>query len=258
MVLVDDRVGSRDLVPQLKALGCNPALAHLDFADVACFGYGPADANYDIGIERKTISDLLHSIESGRLTGHQIPGLRQDYDVGYLVVEGLWRAGPEGVLEVFRGVPGQRPTWQPPYGRPWMYADVVSLLNSITVQGEIHVVRTGTRNETCLAIHGLMTWWGKRWREHRTLKVIHGTRPALAPMHTPSLLRVMAAQIPAIGWEWSGVVERTFGSVAEMVEAPVEVWSELRPWGRTRAGNRRAKLGRKRAMQVVQALKGGQ
>jgi len=59
-----------------------------------------------IGIEIKTVKDALSCVVSGRFAGHQLPGLVKEYDVVYFIIEGLWKADKEGLLEV-------------PYGKRW-------------------------------------------------------------------------------------------------------------------------------------------
>src|SRR3989304_2010126 len=98
MVLVDDRVGSAGLADLLK----DAILTTLEYGDCAFSGNGP-NGIIKIGVERKAISDLIQSINSGRLSGHQLPGLLETYDRVYLLVEGQWRGNrKDGIVEVFR------------------------------------------------------------------------------------------------------------------------------------------------------------
>ena len=104
-VQVDDRVGSRELLPELKRLHIPAEKVRLPFADAAFEGNGPAGP-VKVGIERKTIYDLMQSMTTGRLSAHQLPGLVQNFDHRWIVVEGPSRpaktstspAGPRDAL----------------------------------------------------------------------------------------------------------------------------------------------------------------
>src|SRR5437016_923212 len=98
ILLIDDRIGSRELLPHFKSFDVRTEVCHLESADAAFVGYGPDGPIY-IGIERKVISDLVASIRSKRLSGHQLAGLIENYDVSILLVEGIYRPGANGELE---------------------------------------------------------------------------------------------------------------------------------------------------------------
>ena len=84
MILIDSRTGSGELAPYISS----PKLVcHLDFADFSFSGNGP-EGGVGIGVERKGVMDLLQSMTSGRLVGHQLIGLQKEYDWTYLLVVG--------------------------------------------------------------------------------------------------------------------------------------------------------------------------
>ena len=82
MILVDDRIGAVEIAP---LLGSPNVTCRLEFADFAWSGNGP-DGQVDIGVERKSLLDLLASMTTGRLSGHQMVGLTAQYDWVYLLV----------------------------------------------------------------------------------------------------------------------------------------------------------------------------
>jgi ERCC4-type nuclease len=253
MILVDYRIGSKDLAAPLRRLGSEVSLTTLEYGDLACFGHGP-DGNVDIGIERKVLSDLLSSLQSGRLLGHQLPGLTRIYDYPYLLIEGIWRAGREGVLETPR-----RGGWVAAgFGRrTWLYGDLVRLCASISVLAGVTMLYTSNAGETAQMMHALEAWWDKPWGAHKSLKAIHATPAPRALLRSPSTTQTIAAQLPGVGWEYSEAVEAAFESVAGMVGAGVGAWAEVRMDGTTKAGHKRPKLGTKRAERIVNTLRGG-
>lgn len=104
MILVDDRAGSRDLVkhPPLD----DPSVAELtrlDSGDVCFVGHGPHGESV-VGVELKSVSDLLSSRQNGRLQGvdGQIPEMLTGYDERWIVTYGTYRCGDTGDLEYMR------------------------------------------------------------------------------------------------------------------------------------------------------------
>jgi len=59
-VLIDDRAGSQDLI-RYSPLDSTSELTRLDAGDALITGNGPDDSILTIGIELKTIADLLSS-----------------------------------------------------------------------------------------------------------------------------------------------------------------------------------------------------
>src|SRR5689334_15702242 len=104
MLLVDPRIGSRDLLLPLQRFGVPAELSpvNMDAGDFAFVGRGVNDAALTVGIELKETVDLVQSLRSGRFAGHQLPGLLRTYDRAWLLTEGMWRVGESGLLEVWR------------------------------------------------------------------------------------------------------------------------------------------------------------
>lgn len=104
MILIDDRAGSRELVkhPPLD----NPSIAELnqlhsgDAYFVGVCSYGESV----VGIELKSISDMIGSRQSGRLQGvdGQIPEMLIGYDERWILTYGVYRCGDTGNLEHIR------------------------------------------------------------------------------------------------------------------------------------------------------------
>ena len=97
MVTVDPRSGSAEIKPLLDSLHLKTELRMMPAADFAFDGDGPKGKSR-IGIERKTVKDLLACMRDNRLVGVQIPRLVLHYDVRYLLIEGMVRANPRDNL----------------------------------------------------------------------------------------------------------------------------------------------------------------
>ncbi len=242
MITIDDRTGSGEF------FGSFPhgmvELGHLQFGDFMWVGNGPEGAPWMVGIERKTIGDLVGCITTGRFSGHQLIGLMNTYNVVYVVVEGLYRPNPgTGVLETFK-----KGRWSALlHGRrPFLYSAVANFLNTITNLCGVVVVRTATENETVHAVLALYHWWtDKKWCDHGSHLMMYTPPRKHTTWAKPPLVAKIAAQIDGIGWEYAHAIAQAYGTVGEFVNATAD---ELQPL----LGNEP-----KLSASVVRLLKGG-
>ena len=232
MIYIDNRVGSKELLPKLPK--CSSTLIRLEYADAAFLGRGIDDVPISIGIERKRIHDLITSMTTGRLSGHQLPGLHASYDIVYLVVEGLWRPNPsDGILETAKAK-----HWEPiRFGsRSYMAKDIYKYLNTLRICSGIRICRTGTLRETAQLILSLYQWWNdKALDAHRAHMMLHIPSASLNTKNIP-IVRILAERVlPGIGKEKAKLVFKRFKSVLEMVTASEKDWREIEGIGKTLA-----------------------
>lgn len=168
MILVDDRVGSREVFPYLKPYGIQAELTRLDYGDFAFEGNG-AKGRCLVGIERKRVGDLIESIRSKRLSGHQLGGLVQAYDYAYLVVEGMFRPGKKGDLEEWRGS-----GWR---SHGVLYREVNSYLCTVEILAGVVVRRSISPVETAVILADLYRWWQKDFSHHKSHDQIYAPVP---------------------------------------------------------------------------------
>ena len=226
MILIDERIGSVDLMPLFP-----PDLVQiskLEFGDFCFIGNNittKIDEPLQIGIERKTIYDFLSSMTSGRLSGHQIPGLLNSYNVVYIILEGMWRIHPQNkIIETY-----QAKQWAPiRYGPRVFYArELYNFINTINVLCGIHCVYTTYKYETAQLVTSLYYWWTEKYLdEHKSHRQKH--RP-LIDINTkvPPLLYRVAAELPGIGSTKSRLVTNHFRNLTEMVLASEEEWCKI-------------------------------
>lgn len=234
MIMVDPRAGSGHLLAPIRSLGVEVELVELPFADIAFIGVGPDSRPVPVGIEVKKLGDLLACIGNGRFSGHQLPGLLGDYESVWLLVEGLWRPDATGVLET-----PMHGGWRPlQYGnRRWMYREVDNFLLTLTLKAGVRVIRTGSSRETAQSLVDLYKWWTvKGWDGHKSHLAIHQIAPPTALLRKPSLMRVLASNLPNVGWERSLAVERHFASIRAMVAAGAKEWAKVEGIGKGIAG----------------------
>ncbi len=225
MITLDNRVGSKDLLKYMPK--GRAKLGHLEYGDAAFLGNGPNEEPIPVGIELKRLLDLLSSMVTGRLSGHQLPGMQACYRVRYLIVEGIWRPNPQsGLLEYPRGK-----VWLPVElgNRTFMAREVEGFLNTQDVIGGMHIRVTNSARQTAQVILNLYHWWtDKSWEEHRShLAFDESDTLSTALLTKPKLLRRMAKELPGIGWKKSQAVEAHFENVVEMVNADVGEWEKI-------------------------------
>src|SRR6185312_3670611 len=104
-ILIDPRVGSRELFGVLSSNGVKVQIARDELlsGDFCFEGRGPGEESWLIGVERKTVRDMLSSISTGRFSGHQLRLLCQMYQRYYLIVEGVYGCDDHGILQEPRG-----------------------------------------------------------------------------------------------------------------------------------------------------------
>lgn len=101
-VLIDDRSGSKDLIkhPPLDSIG---VLTRLEGADVCINGQDETGKDILIGLEVKSIADLVSSMANGRLQDTQTPLLVKNHDVSWLICYGGFRPAAEtGQLQILK------------------------------------------------------------------------------------------------------------------------------------------------------------
>lgn len=165
MISCDPRAGSKDLLDPLQKRGLPVELKQMEFGDLAFIGNGPNGRPVSIGIEHKTLSDMLSCLATSRFTGHQMPGLRRQYESAWLLVENRWLVDQEGYLMMLRRGGLERLAWG--RGNGMQRRTLQKHLMSIEFCAGIHVRLTETREETLDWIHSLYSWWtGKEFEQH--------------------------------------------------------------------------------------------
>jgi hypothetical protein len=240
------------LLSRLRIYNPNPSIIHtdLDSADCNFSGIGP-DGEIQVGIERKTLSDLITSMRERRLAGvgGQIQRMWANFDLCFLTVEGVWRPGPGGEIEVLAGR-GQG--WRPLYDRGGggdgrgrqavsyrQLAAFLTMLKAMPVVYGKHLLvdRTANEAETAALWVSIWTTLQKPWHEHRTYKDLwrsgqpqgkghgagwaeeHGHDEEFAILRRPGGRATIGVENPTTAWRFAaalpGVGDRRAKGVAE-------------------------------------------
>ena len=235
-MIIDRRAGSCDLYPQLQMVRPripDLELGDLTYGDIQLIGNGPEGAPVLVGVEYKKLGDLCQCIDNGRFVGHQLPGMLECYQVVWLLVEGIWREGRDGGIEVPRG-----PSWRPISGgrtRGFSASSLYGFLFTLQQKMGVRVMQTGTLPQTVRWLSALNRWWTeKEWEEHRA-HLAFDQSTALSLISRPSLVRRVAKELPGVGWGRSGSISKHFDSVVSMVNAPTSEWEGIEGIGKTTA-----------------------
>lgn len=221
MILLDRRVGSAELMPYFGPYDVEVVEGELEFGDMAWWGEHD-NKPLVIGVERKVIGDLINSMRSNRLSGHQLPGLLTTYDVVYLLVEGVWRPSKEGVIEVpVKG--GWRPMIQ-----NVLYREVEHYLATLEHECGVNVIYTDSRYETAAWAVSRYKWWQKK--KHDAHKAIY-----VAPVEADNKrfrfskagpVETFASILPGVSKKAYGF-GKVFRTIEEVVGADVKKLQEV-------------------------------
>ena len=254
MINVDDRTGSKDLAPLLRARGLPVTLCRLPYGDVSFMGQGPEGRPVTVGIEVKTIHDALACMCDGRFAGHQLPGMVASYEQPWFLVEGLWRGNSRtGMLE-YRAKKGE---WREAHvgTRRFMLTDWLTWTYTQTIKGGVIFQSASDWGMAVGFITALYNWWTKGWDHHKSHLAFHdGTRHGTpfnrqrvfgnglgslrdrAVLVRPSTCRQVAAQLPGVGWEKSARLAKQFPTVERLMTATIEDLCEVDGIGTVLAG----------------------
>jgi ERCC4-type nuclease len=249
VILVDSRAGSEELVKPLLNLGLPVEETQLDYGDVAFLGRGEGGKQVFIGVEHKKVPDLVQSLTSGRLQGHQLPGMLQMYDRSWLVVEGEWTTDPAGSVHTWQSRGKKRRLKGAP---PAM--ELEKRLLCLETRGGFRVRHCPGRQDTLRFLFALYRYWtDKDLDEHKSHLAIHAPDMDAKMLDHISDFRRIAAQVPGIGMVRSEAFELAYhGSMLELCNSTVEAIAEVRTSddkGKTR------RVGESTARKIWEALK---
>lgn len=235
MIFIDDRAGSAELQP-LFPNGTPTVISRLDAADFMFYTNGPEGKPWAVGFERKTVQDFLSSEFSGRM-GEQLEKLGRDYQLAFIVLEGVWRIGAAGRIEVLlhdeeRLGKYEQGQWVEARAgnRGLDHRTFLGFIVTAQVMTGVRFLYTRSKLETVTTVAAAYSWGLKEWEEHRSHLTAH--RPA-SPWKRPTLQWMWAAELPGIGPKRAKAVCKAFGTPEAMVNATVEEWLAVEGVGPT-------------------------
>jgi ERCC4-type nuclease len=218
MILVDHAVGSVELIEPLCRMGLPAEKIVQPFGDVAFEGKGAGGKSVMVGIELKTVGDLISSLRSNRIND-QLQGLIQTYDHRWLVIEGEWRVDKMGLVMT----QGHRGTWKPTHGRMTV-GELENRITTLEMMGGLHVRRTFTRRDTIHLLAGLYRWWTDRALDAHTSHLAVYQPSMIVPV---SQFRATVMTLPGIGRKTSKAVEQHFKTLRNAFTASARDWTHV-------------------------------
>jgi ERCC4-type nuclease len=233
MILVDrkEKPNKRDKMELVSLIRSNRVPCEKDdllYGDFAFEGFGP-QGKCMVGIERKTLHDVLQCIDTSRMAGHQFVGMRKMYPTvpPFLIVEGLWRPhDPDGhLMEGFER--GREIAWTfcKPGGRGVMYSKLRRYLFSVQMSGVV-VLYTRNMRHTAFDMCELYHWFQKPWDKHTAMLSTHQELlPSLAVK--PNVTRKWARSLDSIGDAKSELAAKVFASPYALAVADESAWMRI-------------------------------
>lgn len=227
MLSIDPRVGSSKNYTRaekvefwlegLQRHGVPAEIRQLEFGDFAWQGFWLDDRPVRVGLEHKTVNDLVGSIHSGRLSGHQIPGMVQSYEFRYLMVEGVYRPALDGMVEVANGR-GFGPTTP-----PVTFREITNYLNSAEQLAGLSLRRVFGPTESIATIASLYSWWQKPWAQHKSMEYLsHVKQEVPYVFRRPNQVEMVAMTLPDIGPKKARSLAKRYRTVVDFVHATEE------------------------------------
>lgn len=219
MLLVDYRVGSAELLKPLQALGL-PAESGDIPADLAWEGRGEKGAPVMVGVEFKKLEELVQSLRTQRLQGHQLLKMRDNFQFCYLLIEGELHYDHTGRLTKRVGRQSFRPM---PGGM--VVSELLKRLSVLYLCGGLIVVRARTRTDSLQEIAALYrTWTDTDLDKHKSHIAIYQA-PTLVPL---SEFRGFVTRFDGLGLKTSKAVETHFGGkLRKAITATKEEWMKI-------------------------------
>ena len=227
MILVDSRIGSVELLPYIQRIGVPVDKTQLEYGDV-CFEGNVKEGRALIGVERKTLHDMLHCIDDSRYAAHQRPGMALMYRKSFLIVEGCFKPhDPNGLLmEGFQG--GAKWGFCRYRSQNVLYSKLRRYLFSISLSG-VHVMFTRDIWQTAYDCCELYQWFQKKWTDHTA---VMETQTLLLPdMGRPTLVRRWAANLTDVGVKFSIEAQRLFKTPINLAVSDESEWMKIKGIG---------------------------
>lgn len=232
MIFVDPREGSKALVAPLRNAGLTiDDTVELPGGDLYFDGRGEKGAYVSIGIEHKTVGDLVNSLRTQRLQGHQLPemkGVDEDgigplYDFAYLLIEGDLLYDARGMLQRFTS----RRTTKP---MGMTISELYKRLNVLHLRGGLNYVFTRNQRDSIRWIEATYhTWTDVALDEHKSHIAIY-TPPTLTK---PTQFEKTIKSLPDVGGQVVKAAKRAFvnhegkPSIRRAINGSVAEWAGL-------------------------------
>ena len=214
MIFLTEAPNDADLIPLLGAKAQVIPLSHGDFS---WFGVWEDSDPIQVCGDRKKVDDLIKCVNDGRHLSQVERAHAAGYRYQFVIIEGRYRRGKDGLLEVPRA--GK---WNTHFTNV-EYHRVEAYLNQLTWYGHVRVMTSHTPSETADRVVELYSMFQRPPEEHTSLNAIYSEAPPQVRMFgPPSLIKKVAKELPGVGWKRAAAVEAQFPSVLALAQATPE------------------------------------
>lgn len=217
MILVDHAVGSVELIAPLCKMGLPAEKIVQPFGDVAFEGRGDGGKSVMVGIELKTVGDLIGSLRTNRIND-QVRGLVETYDHRWLVIEGEWDVDAKTGTVCPKG--GRKGTFKP----TMTVGELENRITTLEMLGGLRVRRTFNRADTLRFLASLYRWWTDRDCDAHSSHLTVYQPSLIIPV---SQFRATVMTLPSIGRKTSKLVEQHFQTLRRAFSARGPEWTMI-------------------------------
>lgn len=212
-IRVSKAKGSQEFVRMLVRLGGAKCLlrtiSKMPFGDFWFWGNGP-NGRVKVGIERKTLSEIVGEISNTRFMGHQLPGFIKAYDYRFVIIEGdLYIDRKSGLLnpKSLRHLPRSS----------HLYHTVQKYLTTLMLKGGVRLIHTKNKTHTAMCVCALADWFDEPWKKHKSVYQVEEDKPDSAILDDRTLKRQVANQLTGLRWVRSLKADKHFPSIVSMI-----------------------------------------
>lgn len=237
MMRVDYRIGSRQLLPLLRRAGVRAVTSHqMRFGDFMFEGYGPMGET-TIGIERKTIHEVIGGLTSPEFK-RQIRGMLTTYKIAWLIIEGYYKQDPtSGALVLSGGREGGFTRQR------WLWDTIEKFVTGMTAQTPLRIKTTMGMAGTVAQLKVLYDYYRVPWEKHSSMLSVDESVIREAILSEQTVKRSVFAQLPGVYFVRSQAAAEHFGSIWDGMTAGASEWSKVKG------------IGPKTAVGVVKAIR---
>ena len=219
MILVDYHVGSVELLEPLRRMGLPAEKGDIP-TDLFWEGRGEKGVPVTIGVEFKKLGELVQSLRTQRLQGHQLLKMRDNFQFCYLLIEGELLHDRQGRLLRRTG----RREFRPLSGS-MAVGELRKRLLVLHLRGGLNFIHTTTRKDTLGWIKALYHIWTDCDLDQHQSHIAIYQAPMLVPI---SEFRGFFSRIAGLGIRKTLPVEKHFGgSIRRAVNAPRSEWLKV-------------------------------
>lgn len=238
MILIDPREGGKiarpgqlmpsdQLVRFIRGQGIPSDKSMLEFGDAAFEGNLSGGPGL-IGIERKTLHDLINCIRDGRFNRQRVGmmGKMGMYKRSFLIVEGHWKPrDPDGlvVMEGFSG--GTNWGYLRHLSKQVGYTEIYNYLLSVSETG-VTVTYSRDLFHTAINCCSIYRYYQKPWNRHQSMLEVY--KPSIPMLDGKAkLVRKWASAIEEVGAIKAAEAERIFKTPLMLALSDEEQWIQM-------------------------------